>query len=188
MTKFSVHTIASAPSDSKALLEAAEKGFGFVPNLSATMAESPELLAAYSTLWDLFGKSTLSPVEQQIVYMASSFENRCNYCMAGHTALSKMLKVDPAVIDALRSGNPIADRKLEALHHYATLVVRNRGWVSDADTDAFLAAGYTRRNVLEVILGTATKVISNYTNHVAHTATDAFMKGNEWDAPKAKVS
>jgi uncharacterized peroxidase-related enzyme len=183
VTKFPVHTIASAPSDSKEHLEAAEKGFGFIPNLSATMAESPELLAAYSTLWDLFGKSTLSPVEQQIVYMTSSFENRCNYCMAGHTALSKMLEIDPSVINALRSGNPIADRKLEALHRYATGVVRNRGWVSDADTDEFLAAGYTRRNVLEVILGTATKVISNYTNHIAHTATDAFMKGNEWKEP-----
>jgi alkylhydroperoxidase family enzyme len=49
----------------------------------------------------------------------------------------------------------------------------------------FLAAGYTRRNVLEVILGVATKVMSNYTNHIAHTQLDKFMRGNEWLKPVA---
>jgi hypothetical protein len=94
-------------------------------------------------------------------------------------ALAKMQKMEPAVIAALRNGTEIPDRKLEALHRFTTLVVRSRGWVSDADTDAFLAAGYTQRNVLEVILGVATKVMSNYTNHVAHTQLDQFMRGNE---------
>jgi alkylhydroperoxidase family enzyme len=105
--------------------------------------------------------------------------------MAGHTAHAKMQKMDPAVIDALRKGAAIPDPRLEALHRFAGLVVRNRGWVSDADTDAFLAAGYTQRNVLEVVLGVATKVMSNYTNHIAHTELDAFMRGNEWTKPAA---
>src|SRR3546814_12961349 len=73
-----------------------------------------------------------------------------------------------------------SDLKLEALHVFAGLVVRNRGWVSDADVDAFFAAGYTQRNVLEVVLGVATKVMSNYTNHIVHTPLDAFMQVNEW--------
>jgi alkylhydroperoxidase family enzyme len=88
-----------------------------------------------------------------------------------------------AVINALRNGTKIPDPELEALHHFTTLVVRNRGWVSEADIDAFLAAGYTRRNVLEVILGVATKVMSNYTNHIARTELDKFMLGNEWIKP-----
>lgn len=106
--------------------------------------------------------------------------------MAGHTALAKMQKMDPAVIEALRSGAEIPHRKLEALHRFATLVVRNRGWVSEADVDAFLAAGYTRRNVLDVILGVATKVMSNYTKHVAHIPLDPLMRGNEWTTPAIK--
>lgn len=55
--------------------------------------------------------------------------------------------------------------------------------VDDAGIDAFLAAGFTRRNVLEVVLGVATKVMSNYTNHLVHTQLDPFMKGNEWTKP-----
>lgn len=185
MAKFITHTAEDAPEAAKTALAAAKTAFGFVPNLQANMAESPELLAGYAELWNLFSKTTLTPHEQQVVYLTSNFENECHYCMAGHTALAKMQKMDPATIAALRSGTEIPDARLEALHRFASLVVRNRGWVADADVDAFLAAGYTRRNVLEVVLGVATKVMSNYTNHIVHTELDAFMRGNEWSKPAA---
>ncbi len=183
MNTFTKYTADTAPEASKSALEATKAAFGFIPNLQANMAESPELLEGYAKLWELFGKSTLTPHEQQVVYLTSNFENECHYCMAGHTTLAKMIKMDPAVIAALRAGTPLPDAKLEALHRFATLVVKNRGWVSDEDTYAFIAAGYTRRNVLEVVLGTATKVMSNYTNHIAHTELDGFMAGNEWTKP-----
>lgn len=188
MNTFNAYTIDTAPADSKPLLEGTKAAFGFVPNLQSFMAESPELLAGYSALWDLFSKSTLTPHEQQVVYLTSNFENDCHYCMAGHSTLAKMIKMDPAVIDALRAGTELPDAKLEALHRFTTVVVRERGFATDADIDAFLAAGYTRRNVFEVILGVATKVMSNYTNHIVHTPHDAFMKGNEWTRPQTSVA
>jgi AhpD family alkylhydroperoxidase len=188
MTQFAAYTAETAPEASKPILDGVKGAFGFIPNLQAHMAESPELLAGYSALWDLFSKSTLTPHEQQVVYLTSNFENECHYCMAGHTTLAKMQKMDPAVIEALRAGTALPDAKLEALHRFATLVVGNRGWVSDADVDAFLAAGYTRRNVFEVVLGVATKVMSNYTNHIVHTPLDSFMQGNEWSKPTAQAA
>ncbi|WP_414440176.1 carboxymuconolactone decarboxylase family protein [Burkholderia sp. 22PA0106] len=183
MNTFQAHTIDTAPAASKPLLEGAKQAFGFVPNLQSHMAESPELLAGYSALWDLFGKSTLTPHEQQVVYLTANFENDCHYCMAGHSTLAKMIGMAPETIAALRAGTPLPDPKLEALHRLTTIVVRERGFVPEADVAAFLAAGYTRRNVLEVVLGVATKVMSNYTNHLVHTEYDAFMKGNEWTKP-----
>lgn len=183
MTDFTVYTIDTAPEGAKQALAAAKSAFGFVPNLQGIMAESPELLAGYSALWDLFSKTTLTLHEQQVVYLTSNFENECRYCMAGHTALAKMQKVDPSVISALRAGTELPDPKLETLHKFAKLVVTNRGWVSDDDLKVFLAGGFTRRNALEVILGVATKVMSNYTNHIAHTELDSFMRGNEWTKP-----
>jgi alkylhydroperoxidase family enzyme len=188
MINLQTYTIDNAPAASKASLEGTKRAFGFVPNLQAYMAESPELLAGYSALWDLFSKSTLTPHEQQVVYLTSNFENDCHYCMAGHSTLAKMIKMDPAVIDALRAGTALPDVKLEALHRFTTIVVRERGFATDAEVDAFLAAGYTRRNVFEVILGVATKVMSNYTNHIVHTPYDAFMKGNEWTKPQTAVA
>lgn len=188
MSAFPTYTIDTAPAASQATLEDVKKAFGFVPNLQSHMAASPELLAGYSALWDLFSKSTLTPHEQQVVYLTSNFENNCHYCMAGHSTLAKMIGMDAGVIAALRAGTPLSDAKLEALHRFATIVVRERGFVPDADVDAFLAAGYTRQNVLEVILGVATKVMSNYTNHIVHTEYDAFMKGNEWVKPAGQAA
>ena len=182
---FTRHTADTAPASSKPTLDGVKGAFGFVPNLQATMAESPELLAGYSALWDLFGKSSFTATEQQIVYMTANFEHECRYCMAGHTTLSKMQKIDDAVVQALRNGTAIPDTKLEALHAFATAVVQDRGHVNDAGVQAFLDAGYTRQNVLEVVLGVATKVMSNYTNHLTGTPLDGFMSGNEWTKPVA---
>src|SRR5258708_25621035 len=139
MTTFAAYTADNAPEAAKPGLKAAKASFGFIPNLQATMAESPELLAGYSALWDLFAKTTLTPHDQQIVYLTSNFENECHYCMAGHTALAKMQKMDPAVINALRNRTAIPDSKLDALHRFATLAVKNLRWVSDADPEAFVA-------------------------------------------------
>ena len=183
MTKFTVHTADTAPAASKATLDTVKGAFGFVPNLQANMATSPELLAGYTALWDLFSKTSLTPTEQQVVYLTANYENECRYCMAGHTMLAKMQKIDGAAVQAIRDGAAIPDHKLEALHVFAGLVVRERGFVGDAAVEAFLAAGYTQQNVLEVVLGAGTKLLSNYTNHIVHTELDSFMKGAEWTKP-----
>ncbi len=177
---FAIHTIESAPSDSRPTLEAVQKAWSFVPGLQRVMAESPATLEAYTTLWDLFAQTSFSPLEQQVVYLTAIYENECHYCMAGHTALAKMQKLSDDVVTAIREGRPIADEKLEALRRFVSEMVTTRGWPSEAATTAFYAAGYGRRQALEVVLGIATKVISNYTNHLADTPLDEFMKETKW--------
>jgi alkylhydroperoxidase family enzyme len=180
---FQSYTAETAPEASKPLLAGVKRQFGFIPNLQSIMAESPELLAAHGALWAEFSKTTLTQHEQQVVFMTAIYENNCHYCMAGHTTMAKMQKLGEDVIAALRNGSAIADPKLEALHSFTTSVVRDRGFVADADVQAFLDAGYTRRNVLEVVLGVSIKIQSNYTNHLVGTPLDAFMHGNEWTKP-----
>jgi uncharacterized peroxidase-related enzyme len=180
---FKVHDIATAPAGSADILKDVQKAWGFVPNLHRVLAESPAALEAYATLWTIAEKTSFTPVERNIVYLSIIYENECVYCMAGHTNLSRMAKVDEAAIAAVREGRPIADAKLEALRHFAALVTRNRGVVSPADVEAFKAAGYDKRAILDVLVLAATKLISNYTNHLAETPLDSFMKGAEWKAP-----
>lgn len=183
MVKFTQHEIATAPEGSKAILQGVQDSWHFVPNLHKTLAESPQALEAYAAIWTLFEKTAFSPVERNIVYLSVIFENECRYCMAGHTGLSKMAGVKPAHIEAIRTGAPINDPKLQALRVFTQKVVAQRGRLSDADTQAFLDAGYSTRAILDVILGAAVKLISNYTNHFANTPLDAFMAGNEWTPP-----
>jgi len=180
MTDFATHSNDTAPAAAKPLLEGARKAYGFVPNLLATMATAPALLEGYMTLAGIFDKSDLTDTERQIILMTNNRLNGCVYCMAAHTTLSHVAGVPADVIDALRSGAPIAEPRLEALRQFAIVVNESRGWPSDAQIEALLAAGYTRQTVLEVILGTALKLLSNYTNHVASTELDAAFAKHAW--------
>lgn len=180
---FPLHEIETAPEAARPILDGARKGFGMVPNLHKVLAEAPAALEGYATLWRIFDKTSLTPAERQVVYLSSNFENECRYCMAGHSVLAKGAGVPADAIAAIRDGQPIADPRLEALRSFTAKLVVNRGWVSDEEVEVFLAAGFSRAQVLEVILGVAVKVISNYTNHLADTPLDGFMADTAWTPP-----
>ncbi len=189
MTRFTLHTQDTAPEASKPLLAEVKKGWGFIPTLHATLAESPVALEAYDRLFALVGKSGLTPAEQQVVYQAINVFHECEYCTAGHTFLSRKAGVPEDAIQALREGQPIADARLQALRSFAETVVRERGRAGDAAVDAFLAAGFTKANLLEVVTIIATKTISNYTNHLTHTPKESFMADPAlaWVAPSRRA-
>lgn len=186
MTNFKVHTNETV-GDSKPLLESSKKANGFVPNLHAVMAESPAMLVGYMTLARIFDKTNLSETERQIILLTNNRLNGCEYCMAVHTSISQMKRVPDDVITALRDGTSIADLKLEALRQFAIAVNESRGWVEQRDLDAFFAVGYTKQTVLDVILGTSLKVMSNYTNHIAQTPLDRAFAKNAWSAEAQPV-
>lgn len=180
---FTMHDTNTAPAASAEMLNSVQKTWGFVPNLHRILAQSPAALEAYGTLWGIAEKTSFTPQERNIVYLAIIYENECTYCMAGHTNLSRMAKVEPEVISAVREGRPIADGKLEALRQFAAKVTRQRGVVSQADVATFKAGGYDNQSVLDVLVLAATKLISNYTNHLAETPKDSVMKDAEWTPP-----
>jgi len=116
-----------------------------------------------------------------VIYLVINRRNRCTYCVAAHSFLSDNLSGVPKdVTDAIRDGRTIGDAKLAALAAFTQKMVLSRGNPSDADVDAFKAAGYSERNVLGVILAISVKTISNYTNHVFHTPVDGTFEMRAW--------
>jgi uncharacterized peroxidase-related enzyme len=187
MSNFEVHTKDTASSESAELLSNAERAFGFVPNLLGVMAESPAILKAYLTIGQIFDESSFSPTERQVVILAASRFNECRYCIAAHSVIAGLQKVPAEVIEAIRNDQSIADSKLEALRSFTTITVEKRGWVSDADIAVFLSAGYSKAQLLEVILGIGFKTLSNYVNHIADTPLDNAFAAQAW-APEARPS
>jgi AhpD family alkylhydroperoxidase len=175
MTKFELHSVETAPEGSRAQLAAVTRAWGFTPKLHAILAESPAALIGYDTLFGLVAQSSLSPVESQVAYQAINVFHGCDYCTMGHTYLSRAAGMDEADVQALRADRAPADARLAALWGFARAVVETRGQAGDAAVEAFLAAGFTRANVLDVVAIVATKTISNYTNHLTHTPKEAFM-------------
>ncbi|MDT8319922.1 MAG: carboxymuconolactone decarboxylase family protein [Xanthomonadales bacterium] len=180
MTKFEVHTHETAPENSKGMLQAAEKAFGFVPNISAVLAESPATLKAYLTLSKIFDDSSFSATERQVVILTINEYNNCHYCVAAHSAIAAMQGVPGDVVSAIREGRKIDDARIEALRSFTRQIVDQRGWVDEAAVQAFLDAGFQHQQVMEVILGVAMKTISNYTNHIAQTPLDEAFEPHAW--------
>ncbi|ABE74752.1 MULTISPECIES: carboxymuconolactone decarboxylase family protein [Psychrobacter] len=180
MTDFTLHDKQSAPAESTALLDVSINAFGMVPNLHAVMAEAPGLLEGYQRLHQLFLDSSFDDEETTVVWQTINVEHECHYCVPAHTGIAKSMKVDDAITDALRDETPLPTAKLEALRDFTLSVVRDRGNVNDDTVQTFLDAGFTKRQVLEVVLATAQKVMSNYTNHLANTPIDKPFQKFEW--------
>ena len=172
MAQFPLHTRATAPFEAKPILDQAAQTMGYVPALLAQMAEAPALLEGYAALSAIFRKTGLSPAEQQLVLLTASVEHDSHYCTPAHTVRARDAAIDEATLDAVRAGRPVADPRLEALRAFTVRMIRDRGFLADADLDAFVAAGFTRANALEIILAVGLKTLSNYVNHIAETPLD----------------
>lgn len=181
MNEFKRHTIESAPQAAQAILQGAQQSMGAVPNLLATLAEAPETLKAYNQLHTHFVNSSFDNEELTVVWQTINVEHECRYCVPAHTLIANSMKVDGAITEALRTGSALPTEKLQALHDFTLSMVRSRGNVTQADLEAFYAAGYAQQQVLEVILGLSQKVISNYVNHVAKTPLDPMFQPFAWD-------
>jgi AhpD family alkylhydroperoxidase len=180
MTEFTLYDETTAPEAARPHLEAARQRMGFVTTLNAVMAESPELLAGYNALADLFGRSSLPARAKHVVWITASRENDCGYCVAAHSTMALRSGLTADLVEALRADKPLPDGRLEAVRIFTKAIVAQRGWVGEEAIETFLAAGYTRRHVLDIVLGVGMKTLSNYTNHIAHTPLDPAWKDQEW--------
>ncbi len=177
MNSLKPQTIQSAPDASKPYLQEIQKGYGFIPNLMATFANSPAVLEGYLALDHAWGKGTLTAQERQLILLTVSVENSCGYCTAAHsTVLKGMMKVDPAIVHAIRSKVSIGDAKKDALVAVVRELVSERGHISEVTQKKFFDQGYTPVQLMEVLVGLALKTISNYLDHLNPVEIDAGFK------------
>lgn len=179
-----VLTPETAPQSTRDTLLDVKKKYGFQPNLYGVFAHSPAPLKGYLGLAEAFEASSLSPLERNVVLLATARTNDCAYCVAVHSTVGDLQDQPTEVIDAIRNDTAIADQKLEALRRFTQAVVRNRGHLEDAQVKEFTDAGYQPHQALEVIVGVSLKTLSNYTNHLAQPPLDAAFAGREWKPRK----
>ncbi|MFA0964014.1 carboxymuconolactone decarboxylase family protein [Roseivirga sp. BDSF3-8] len=169
-THFNVPTTEEVSEGNKAIFSNLEKGLGFVPNLYATFAYNDTALGDYLTLQNR--KSTLTAKEREVINLVVSQVNECNYCLAAHTALAKNLKFSDEEILSIRTGELPGNQKLNALAGLVKEIARNRGTVSEDKLDAFFAEGYTKANLVDVIIVIGDKIISNYLHKTTRVPVD----------------
>ena len=185
MTRFQIHTTASAPAGSADALAALERNVGFIPNLAATIAGSPTAMTSFVAMQSALRASGLSALEREVVGLAVSHQNASPYSMAAHSTFAAGAGASEEQLAALRAGEGPADERLGALHAFALAVLRSGGHVGDDELAAFLAAGYTPEAALEVITQIAYTTMANLVANVAGTPVDGPFEPRAWAAVAA---
>lgn len=180
MNEFKIHDIHSAPADARGDLEKIKLNHGNVPNVYAVMAEAPVLLKGHIALKEQFEKGTLNKQDRKIVLLTLSRELGSAYDTAVHSGAAEKNNVPMDVIESLRAGAVLKDPKMEALRYFTAKVVNSRGHVTEAEVTAFLVAGYTRANILEIVLAAGAVTLTSYTNLIAQPVLDAEFAAKVW--------
>lgn len=170
MTNITVPTREEVSVANQAIFDNLKKRFGTVPNLFATLANSENALATYVALQD--AKSSISGKSREVVNLVASQVNECEYCLAAHTMVGKMVGFTPEQIIEIRRGGASFDTKLDALARLTKGIAQSRGHVDQALVEAFFAAGWTKENLVDTVVAIGDKTVTNYLHSTTKIPVD----------------
>jgi len=170
MTTFTVPTRDDVSPANQAIFDALKAKLTFVPNLYATFALSENALGNYLTFQNI--KSSLSSKAREVINLVVSEVNECEYCLAAHTVLGGMVGFKPEQILEIRAGGVSFDAKLDALAKLTRNIAINRGHADQMLVDQFLAAGWTKENLVDAIMVIGDKTVSNYLHATTQVPVD----------------
>ena len=185
---FKVHSKETAPAASRPVLEGMEQHIGFIPNLIGILAESPMAITSVAAVNQAIEQASLTPIERRVVTVTASAENNCSYCVPAQSTLAKMAEMPDNILDQVRKGQTLSDKKLEALRTLTLNIMQNNGWVPEKDIDAFTSAGYGINHVMEVITLVSLMTLTNYVSHIASVPLDEAFMAQQWHGVERKTA
>lgn len=170
MNPIHVPTRDEVSSTNQALFDGLQQGLGMVPNLYATLAHSRNALATYLALQN--AKSSITGKAREVVNLVVSQINGCEYCLAAHTVIGKMVGFTDAQIIEIRGVGAGFDARLDALARLVKNIASERGHADPARLQAFFDAGWTRENLVDAIVVIGDKMVTNYLHGTTKVPVD----------------
>lgn len=149
--------------EKKEILDQIHSTFGTTPNMFKTIANSS---AALKMMWSAFGAlgdGKLGAKLGEQIAVAVADINRCEYCLAAHTALGKGAGLTSEVMSQAQVGKS-NDPKTQAALTFAVKLVKERANVSPDDIAALKKVGYSDEDIAEILAHVALNIFTNYTN------------------------
>jgi len=155
------------------VIHAVRARLGKVPNLLATMAQSPAVLESYLAFGGALDNGVLDKSVREQIALTVAGANACDYCASAHTFIAKSLGVDAAEAVRNLSGDA-SDAKTAAILRFARGVVRERARLDDnaSALNELRNSGVSDAEIVEIIANVALNVFTNYFNHIADTDID----------------
>jgi alkylhydroperoxidase family enzyme len=182
MQSFTVHTIESAPEQSKPTLRALTQKFGFLPNVMATMAGNPVLLNGFAGSFGSFHGGSLDECEKQALLLTNAVTIKCPWTVAAHSTFALEDGMAESDVKAMREGKLPAHPKYAALSALTRALIEKRGNVTEAEIERFTSAGYSQSQIFEVITSIGVSTMAATTTNMARTPLEDRFKAQAWSA------
>lgn len=162
---FSVPELTTLPEDIRERLQTVEQKAGFVPNVMRVLSRRPAEFRAFMAYHDALmeGESGLTKAEREMIVVATSGANHCQYCVVAHGAILRIRAKNPLIADQVATNYRQADitpRQL-AMLDYAMKVSQRSAEVTEADRDTAKAAGLSDEDLWDIASISAFFAMSN---------------------------
>lgn len=165
VSRFPVPELDEMPEDVRDRILAVQEKSGFIPNVFLALAHRPEEFRAFFAYHDaLMDKpGNLTKAEREMIVVATSGQNQCQYCVVAHGAILRIRAKDPLVADQVATNYRKADitDRQKAMLDFALRVSGEAYAVGEADFDTLKSHGFTEEDIWDIAAISAFFGLSN---------------------------
>ncbi|MBU9223372.1 peroxidase-related enzyme [Burkholderia multivorans] len=177
VSRFPVPALDDLPDDIRARIAAVQEKSGFIPNVFLTLAHRPDEFRAFFAYHDaLMDKpGNLTKAEREMIVVATSSANQCQYCVIAHGAILRVRAKDPLIADQIATNYRKADitPRQKAMLDFAMKVSQAAQQVGEADFDTLKSHGFTEEDAWDIAAISAFFGMSNRIANVTNMRPNA---------------
>jgi uncharacterized peroxidase-related enzyme len=179
ISRYPVPELDQLPQDIRQRILAVQERSGFVPNVFLALAHRPDEFRAFFAYHDALMEkdSGLSKAEREMIVVATSAANECQYCVVAHGAILRIRAKNPLIADQVATNYRKADltERQKAMLDFALKVCNDAQSVTESDVAALSALGFSEEDIWDIGAITAFFALSNrMANLVAMRPNDEF--------------
>jgi uncharacterized peroxidase-related enzyme len=154
ISRFPVPELEDLPADLREKLVAVQEKAGFIPNVFLALAHRPEEFRAFFAYHDALMEKEggLSKAEREMIVVATSGANECQYCVVAHGAILRIRAKDPLVADQVAINYRKADitPRQEAMLDFAMHIALDAASVADDDFAELRGHGFSQEDIWDI--------------------------------------
>ncbi|MBB5215012.1 peroxidase-related enzyme [Parapusillimonas granuli] len=154
VSRFPVPDLNDMPDDIRERILAVQEKSGFIPNVFLTLAHRPDEFRAFFAYHDALMEKpgNLTKAEREMIVVATSSANQCQYCVIAHGAILRIRAKNPLIADQIASNYRKADvtDRQKAMLDFAMKVAQAAHLVGEPDFEILQAHGFTEEDIWDM--------------------------------------
>lgn len=154
ISRYPVPRLEDLPQDIRQRVQEVQEKAGFVPNVFLTLAHRPDEFRAFFDYHDalMLRENGLSKAEREMIVVATSGANECQYCVVAHGAILRVYAKDPYIADQLAVNYRKADitARQRAMLDFALKVATNSSEIGEQDFETLRGHGFTAEDIWDI--------------------------------------